>query len=337
VLTVLGVSCLVLASSTTAGEGADPPTRAAWELRALGVPEGERVEALRRSGSRRSVTMAIVGQGGVSKARLRRLLGEENTLKYRERAKDPGSNTHDTGMARVILDLTSRLGVRVRLLVYHPGAPFRDVAKQMRMAGKEADIVVFFQSFWGPDVTYITEAIRQAQGCLFVSPYVQYKRLPTGGCPQAHSAKPWADGCPNFVTAAPLAFKAPGRLLSPSSRDADTEVINFIAPSYYASGPGGTCPAAAVTAAVAAYVIAASETKPSPEDAVQLMRETVTRDQASLKSALGYDDDTMKRLRTQLAFLADPKGGAKRKLDATGVLNLWSIHQRIGSAEGPTQ
>ncbi|MGC9318379.1 MAG: hypothetical protein ACP5KN_10165 [Armatimonadota bacterium] len=333
----LRLTCLlgvVLAAAAAYGQQQSEPTGADWELHALGVPVGERLEAARAIAGGRPVVLAIVGQGGVSETLLQPALGEHATLEYRDGAMDPGTSTHDTAAARVILDLTSRLGVQVRLLVYQPGEPFRDVADAMAKAGAEADIVAFFQSFWGPDVSYITDAIAQADGCLFVSPYVEYQSRPTSTCVQAHSAKPWAEGLAHFVTAAPVAYKAPGRILQPASGEEDTEIINFVAPSYYASGAGGTCPAGEVTAAVAAYVMAASPSEPSPAEVVAIMRETVALDTAVLAERLGYDAATAAELVEQIAALTSPEQGP-RKLDAAGVLDLWAIHQRLVSAHPP--
>ncbi|MEA3247461.1 MAG: hypothetical protein U9Q74_15010, partial [Gemmatimonadota bacterium] len=253
------------------------------------------------------------------------------SLQYRDGATDPGTNNHDTAAARVILGLTSHLGVRLRLLVYQPGTSFRDVAHAMARAGAEADIVVFFQSFWGPDVGLIADSIRGAHGCLFISPYVEYQSRPTSTCPQAHSAKPWADGLAHFITAAPVARKAPGRILQPAGREEDTEVINLLAPSYYASGPGGTCPAAEVTAAVAAYIVAARPTRPAPAEVVAMMRETVTSDGAKLAERLACDASTAAGLVAQISALASPEEGP-RKLDAAGVMDLWAIYQRLVAA-----
>ena len=322
---VLGA--LLLASVAAAEEPAEP-TGAEWELRALGVSAGERLEALRAIAGRRPVTLAIVGQGGVSGSLLEAALGEPVAIEYRDGAADAGANTHDTQAARVILDLTSRLGVEIRLLVYHPGESFSDVAAAMASAGAEADIVAFFQFFWGSDASLIADSIRAADGCLFVSPYVEYGGYPTSTCVQAHSAKPWAEGLAHFVTAAPVAFRGPGRLLQPASGEQDTEVVNFLAPSFYASGAGGTCPAGEVTTAVAGYVLAASATRPALAEVVALMRETVASDEATLAERLGWDGPTVAELLAPVTALAAPEDGA-RKLDAAGVLDLWAVHQRL--------
>ena len=330
---VLVVCAVALPSAMALTDDAAEPTGAAWELRALGVAHDWQEQALREA-VRRPVTLAIVGQGGVSKSKLQPLLEAGNTLEYRNGAEDPGSSTHDTGMAQVILEITSRLGVQVRLLVYHPGDPFQAVAESLTLAAGEADIVAFYQSFWGSDVEYINEALRNAQDCLLISPYVEYESRPTSSCPQALSAKPWGEGLPNFITVVPCPFKAPGSLLTPSAREGDTEIVNFIAPSYYASGPGGTCPSAAVAAAVAGYTIAAADPKPRPGDVVQPMRETVTSDGGTLRALLGLTEEQVTAFTSQVAALANPEAQPMRKLDAPGLLNLWAIHERL-TAPGP--
>ena len=125
---MLAVCAFALASWLAHADDAANPTGAAWELRALGMAEDSQVQALRER-VKRPVTLAIVGQGGASKSVLQPLLDAGNTLEYRNGAEDPGSGTHDTGMARVILEITSRLGVQVKLLIYHPDAPFQAVGR----------------------------------------------------------------------------------------------------------------------------------------------------------------------------------------------------------------
>ncbi len=320
---------ILVAMGVDVAQAQPQPTGPEWELRALGVPVGERLDAARDIAGRRPVVLAIVGQGGVSRSLLEPVLGELTTLEYRDGATDPGAKTHDTAAARVIIDLTSRLGVQLKVLVYQPNNPFSEVADAMAAAGAEADIVAFFQSFWGEDAGLIADSIRASDRCLFISPYVEYKSLPTSTCVQAHSAKPWAgDGLSHFITAAPVAYKAPGRLLTPAAGEEDTEVINFLAPSYYASGAGGTCPAGEVTAAVAAYVIAASQTRPAPAEVVAQMRDTVLLDEAELRESLGWEEQAVTDLVTQIHSLSAPDD-SPRKLDAAGVLNLYAISERL--------
>jgi hypothetical protein len=314
-------------------------TGADWEAHALGITTPERLAAVRAAAVRRPVTLAIVGQGGVSKALLEPVLVDGTTLGYRQwpegQTPDPGTNTHDTQAARVILDLTHKLGIQVRLLVYHVGETTDSVAEGFSRAGAEADIVALYQSFWG-NVQAMADSIGTASGALFISPYVEVGPRDTATCLQAHAAKPWAEGFPHFITTIPLARQSPGVLLTPQSRPGqDTEAINFVAPSYYASSAGGTCPSAEVAAAVAAYIVAATSDKPAPEEIVALMRQTSTDDRASLGSLPEFDEASLDAFGEQIAALATATDTRPRKLDATGVLNLWAIHEHIatGGAE----
>jgi hypothetical protein len=299
-----------------------------WELRMLGVTNFRKLAAA-ASLPRRPVALAIVGQGGVSRSLLEPVLSRGNAFEYRAGAADPRSETHDTSAARVILDLTSALGVRVRLLVWQPGDDWADVADAMDQAGREADIVAFFQSFWSGDMVKIADAIRRADRCLFISPYAEYEGRPTCTCVQAYSAKPWSLGLPHFVTVAPVARSAPGEIIQPASGAADAEVINFLAPSYYASGPGGTCPAAEVASAMAAYIMSAAARKPPPVEVVRIMRETSAIDEDALTTAQEYNFTSVRKAALRIRALVSPEPGKPRKLDAAGVLNLWRAYLRL--------
>lgn len=301
----------------------------------LGVPPGPRLEAVRKL-PRRPVILAIVGQGGVSKSLLQPLLRDGTTLDYRCCATDPGTETHDTLAARVILDLTHALGLKVRLTVYQPGEAWEEVAEAMRRAGDSAHVVAFFQSFWGPNMRPIVEAIAAARRALFISPYAEYGGFPTKDCVQGYSAKPWVKqspwplaDIPHFLTAAPLPRSTPGQIVQPASGPDDAEVINFIVPSYYASGPGGTCPAAEVLDAVALYIVASAPRRPEPVEVAGLLRKTARIDRQALTSVPEYDDATVGRVERQIRGLANPPEGMPRKLDAAGVVNLWAIYKRL--------
>lgn len=324
---------LLLPSLCRAGQ--DRPTGADWELRALGVSDATELQAL-RDRVRRPVTLAIVGQGGVSKARLGPVLVEGNTLDYRMTPDgsepDPGRETHDTSAARVILQLCLRLGVRVRLLVYHAGEPWSDVARGFAEAGREAPVVALYQSFWG-NVTAMVESIEGAPEALFVSPYAEYQHRKTSTCLQAHALKPEGEGLANFVTVVPLARKAPGRLVQPAAGPSDTEVVNFVAPSYHASGAGGTCPAAEVAAAVALYAVAVSEVEPTPAALVELLRAASRVDRDALTSVPEFAPFHVDAVERQLERLRAGDGGA-RKLDAAGVLNLDALVEALDAAGG---
>ena len=170
-----------------------------------------------------------------------------------------------------------------------------------------------------------------------MAPYGEVGEPRTGTSWQAHAAKPGGGGVPNFVTCIPLARKRPGDLLKPSSRDeTDTETVNFVAPSFYASGPGGTCPSAATTAAVSAFIVAASPRKPTPVQITQLLRETVTIDKAALTSLTEIGEAEIAGVKAAIARLLDPaQNGGQRKLDAAGVLSLQGIQQRLAAEASP--
>jgi len=335
-------AALLLWFATACGAAQEPLTGADWEIRALGVRDATMLAELKELAHRRPVTIAIVGQGGVSRSLLSPMLTDTTTFEYRMwpegQPDDPATNTHDTQAAQVILSLTQRLGISVRLLAYQPSESWGNVAEALAQAGREADIVTLYQSFWG-DVTAMVEAVRASERALFVSPYVEYADYATGTSLQSHAAKPWADGIPHFVTAIPAARSSPGELLTPRSGSDDTEVINFVAPSYYADGPGGTCPSAEVAAAVAAYIVAASPSVPTPTEVIQLMRETSTLDREALRGLPEFSEDSLAGLAAGIMRLHDPPEGVARKLDAPGLLSLAGVLARLtkmGDQSRPT-
>ncbi len=325
---------VVLCQSAVGQPSAHVAAGAEWELRMLGVDSEDKLSRLRAFPRRRVVRLAVVGQGGVSAGHLQPL-GDLSKVTYHGCA-DPGTNTHDTQAARVILDLTSPLGVEVELHVWQPGSSFREVADRFRDAAAEVDIVAFFQSFWGPDAKHIEQAIRDSPSALFVSPYVEVGDRSTGTTPQGAAFKPWVPGSiGHFVTVVPLARRGDGRILTPLDRGlTDSEAINFIAPSYHASGPGGTCPAAEVAAACAAYVHATMPERPEPAEVIDVLRAGVTVDRRLL-AAGAFDDAAVDNLEEGIQRLSRPLKGKQRKLDAPGVLNLYKTYRRIrfGAAE----
>lgn len=325
---------LVLATSlaprAALAQGAD------WELRVLGVADDDALREVASLAGRRVVTLAVVGEGGASQSLLAPLLGERITFEYRGGASDPNAETHDTGQLRVILDLASKLGLYLRVLVYQPPDDFALVGEALAQAGREADIVVCFHSFWGgAGVEHLAEQVRVSTDALFIAPYGEIGEPRTGTSWQGRAAKPDGGGIANFVTCIPLARQSHGELLTPSSRDAeDTETINFVAPSYYASGPGGTCPSAATTAVLAGYIVAASKERPAPVQVVALLRDSATVDAAALLSVPDFVEADVARLCGELDRLIDPaRNGGQRKLDAQGVLSLRRIYRALARPE----
>jgi hypothetical protein len=321
---------LVITAPTPRGAAADIAPAAQWELAMLGV-EATTLSTLAASAGKRPVELAIVGQGGVSPGALAELLTGGNTLVHHGCA-DPQENTHDTQEARVILELTRPLGITVHLHCFQPGEPFAAVAEAFRAAARVADVVVTFQSFWGTDAALITRAIRESPQALVLSPYVEHDGNDTTETPQGHAAKPWdAGSIGHFATVVPLAFRSgDGKILYPTARgERDTEVVNFIAPSYHASGAGGTCPSAAVAVAVACYVYAAWPQKPTPTAVIDLLRRTAQVDRKALTSLPPFTDAAVTTLEADIRALTAPPAGGRRTLDAAGVIHLGEIHRAL--------
>ena len=308
-----------------------------WELRMLGVTDAAKLARLRAAAGRRRVVLAIVGTGGISRSRLVDRLDDRTTFEYCDGARDPGPETHDTSAARVILDLTGALHVPVHLRAYHPSGSYRDVAAAFAKAGAEADVCVLFQSFWGPNTKWIVASIRESRRALFISPYVEVGKRPTSTAVQGECARPWEkSGISHFVTAAPISRRAPGQVLTPLNRPGrDSEVITFLAPSFYASGAGGTCPAAETATAVAVYAYSALARKPDRLGVIDLMRQASVVDEAALTAVPEFDHAAVASLRRRITALSGATG-ATRKLDALGVLNVYRLHQSI-AATGPTR
>ena len=333
-------AALAMAGFQAAGSAAGPakpslPPGAAWELRLLGIDAPAKIAQLRALAGRRVVKLAIVGTGGVSKRLLESKLSPLSALEYRMGPNfpnsDPGRRTHDTSAMGVVLDLTNALGVRLHVRVYQPADKVSEVAKAFRAAGKDAHVVSLYQTFWS-DSGPILEAIRAGGGALFISPYGEVGK-PTSLTPQGHAHRPWGKGVDHFVTAAPLARrKSNGKITNVSDRGPkDTEIINFLAPSYYASGPGGTCPAAEVAVAVACYIYASAPAKPDPTAVVSLMRRTAKVDEDLIASTPPFSRETVETFKKSIERYVHPPAGKRRRLDAPGLLNLYGAYLRIRS------
>ena len=113
------------------GATKETPQSAAWELKLLGINSPERLaeaQALRKA---RRVRLALVGADGVSRKALGELLDDRSTLTYHG-CTDPERETHDTGMARIVLNLTRALGTPVDLHVWQAGGSYDDYAAKFR-------------------------------------------------------------------------------------------------------------------------------------------------------------------------------------------------------------
>jgi hypothetical protein len=304
----------------------------------LGVTDAETLARLRAHAGNRVVTIGIVGTSGMSRSNLRPYMPAGSSYVRRSCPNfpdcDPHKSTHDNGQARVTIGLTGALGVRVRLACYQPSDDWNTVARDFAAAGERCDIVVGFQSFWGDSRTMLIDAIASRPQALYVSPFVGYENRPTSTCMQSASYKPWGGGLAHFITCAPLARKSDGSVLIPPARDEkDTEIVNFIAPSYHASGKGGTCPSAATTTAVAAYLYAAAPVRPTPIQVAGLIRRSVCVDEVALTSAEPFTAEHVDKLRASIAELMLPSPAAPHKLDAAGVMSLRGAFELM-QAEG---
>ena len=310
------------------------PASAAWELRMLGMDTPGKLQDMRGISGRRPVTLAVVGTGGVSRSVLTARLGQGFAVEYRMGARDPNRDTHDTQMLAVTSDLTLALGVRIKVLVYQPADSPGEVAAAFREAGKAADIICFYQSYWD-GIDPILGALRDANRALILTPYAEVGDRRTNGAPQGHSHKPWGGGIGHLATVAPLARSSRGELTPVADRDGnDTEIINLVAPSYHASGPGGTCPSAAVAVAAACYLYAASPTRPTPAEAISILRETSSIDADLIASTPPFSRETVLQFQKAIREYAQPEPGKRRRLDAPGLLNL---HRAFLRVQGPPE
>ena len=335
VLPLLWLATLPLAAQAPAWE--QIPESARWELQMLGVTDAARLAQVRSLVGDRVVTLALVGEGGVSESELTPLLPARSSFFYRAwpAGQDPNCpGSHDSAQAVIFLDLLRALGVRLRLVSYQAEDSYESVAQQFAAAGDRADLVVCYHSFWG-DVGVILDSVAAHSRALSLWPYGETEGRPTSTSTQAASAKPWGGGLPHMLNCAPLAHNSDGSLVSPANRDAaDTEIINLVAPSFYANGPGGTCCAVGVVAAVAAYAVAAAPQRPTALALAEWLRRSATVDEAALTCAPPFTAEHLQRLRESLASLTQPGPGGPGKLDAVGVISLYGLYGQLVAGGG---
>jgi len=310
-------------------EDAKPiPEGAAWELRVMGVMEPGGMQKLISMSGKRRVRLGMVGTGGVSRKLLENYLSPDFTITYKLAPyvadPDPGYETHDTSQARVVFDLLEALKVPTDVTIYHAADIPKAWADAYARAGAECDIVVFYESYWD-DIQPTLDAMRKSRA-LFIGPYGEVGDRPTKNAVQGYSAKPWMKGTiRNLLTCAPLA-KRGGRILTLLDRPGlDIAVINIIAPSYYASGPGGTCPSAGVTAAVACYAFSASRSRPDAGRLADRLRHLCIIDHKLLASIPEIGKKGASDLEVTIKSMTNPPKGKRRTLDARGVLNISSL------------
>jgi hypothetical protein len=234
---------------------------------------------------------------------------------------DPGYETHDTSQARVVFDLLEALKVPTDVTIYHAADEPKAWADAYALAGSECDVVVFYESYW-EDIQPTLDAMRKSRA-LFIGPYGEVGDKPTKNALQGYSAKPWMkDTVRNLLTCAPLAKKGGGILTLLDRQGQDIAVVNVIAPSFYASGPGGTCPSAGVTAAVACYLFSATKSKPNAGRLADKLRHLCIIDHKLLASVPEIGEKGALDLEATIKSMANPPKGKRRTLDAPGVLNI---------------
>ena len=316
------------------GEDMTPCPAAAWELTLLGVDTAAKLKEMQDCPKRRRVKLGVVGSGGVSEQKLKAFLEHGHTFTYHD-CTDPQRSTHDTAMVKSILDKLTPLGVKVDLQLWQWKNELEDCPGTFRAAGVASDVVCFYQSYWGEESPLIAAAIRESPKALFLSPYVGRNKLPSGQSPQGHAHKPWVpDSIGHFVTAVPWARRRPqGGITLPLNRGPqDFQAINFIAPSYHASGPGGTCYGCEPATACAVFLYAVMPAEPTPAAVVSILRDTSTLSRERLTSVDEFDDAAFGQLEKVVRSLIEPPEGKQRKLDAAGVLDLYAAFQKaVGS------
>ena len=311
-------------------ENTQPCPAAAWELKLLGVDDAAKLKEMHDCPKQRRVKLGVVGSGGVSREILKPHAAHGHTFTYHD-CTDPKKNTHDTAMVKSILDKLTPLGVQMDLHLWQWKKETEDCPETFRAAGQLCDVVCFYQSFWGKGSPMIATAIRESPGALFLSPYVGRNKLPSGQAPQGHAHKPWdPESIGHFVTVTPVARRRPqAGILSPLNRGPqDFQAINFIAPSYHASGPGGTCYGCEVGTACALYLYAVMPGKPDPAGVIGVLRDTSALDRKRFTSVHEFDDTAADKLAKDVESLLRPPEGKQRKLDAPGLFDLYAAFRQ---------
>ena len=292
-----------------------------WDAHMLGVDSPEKIAALKKSVKRVPV-IGLVGFSGINT----RIL--QKNVEYAYGPKRHRS-MHDTYQISEVMQIAKRVGFPVKVRVYL-AQDHAEIAEAFRRAGKEADIVLTYFSYWR-DTEPMAAAIAANPETLYISPYVQVGKRSTNESLQSKGRHPAGGGLRNFVTSLPLCRHRPGgKLMTPLHRNAnDGETVNFIAPSSYASGRGETCPSAGVTAVVAAYIAAASPEKVPAEKIVAIMLRNTAIPEARMLELSDFDARSVKNLRASLSALTKPDSVGIRRLEAEGVLDLWKVYSDI--------
>lgn len=324
-LLALTVSSLFAADLTDAQKQTTPRLKLKyvdWDHYMLGIDTTQKKHKVKQL-VKRTPVIALVSFSGLNK----------NALKYVDIEYKYGPSRHrgmhDTYQISEVFQIARGLGIKIKFKVYM-AADHTQIAEAFRLAGKEADIVITYYSFWH-NYKAMQNAVAENPDTLYISPYVEVKNRRTNTCFQGGARHPDGTGLKNLITSIPLCRHKPsGRLLTPSCRDKnDIETINFVAPSSYASSLGETCPSAGVTAVAAAYIASTSEKKMKAEDIISIMlRNTSFPGQRMLKLQ-DFNVKSVELLSSCLKKLTAPDANGIRRLESDGVLDLWKIYEDL--------
>lgn len=331
-LLIFGIACSF--GLTTRGDTPKSATKESrktlkychWEAFMLGIDSPAKFSSLKAAVKRQPI-IALVTPSGVNREVLKGVLNSGHELEYITGSPQSCKNNHDNYQISEVLQIAKVLGFSIKVLVYQAETP-QALAEAFKGAGQKADIVITYHSFWGNEYRKLAQSLIDNTKTLYIAPYAEIQsKPPTGTSFQGNASHPDGTGIANFITTIPLARNSQGVLLTPSCRDKkDSETINFIAPSSYASGPGETCPSVGVTAVTAAY-IASTQINPIPATRmIKIMRDNLSLPDKRMLMLVNYNHKSVENLRSHLKRLTSPDKAGIRRLERPGVLDLWQIY-----------
>ncbi|MBE6369107.1 MAG: hypothetical protein E7056_02970 [Lentisphaerae bacterium] len=302
-----------------------------WEAYMLGIDTPEKA-ALLKLHFKRIPRIALVGSSGLNAGKLAERLKNNSSIKYIVGSEKSCRSMHDVFQISELLLVAEKLFCPLEIQVYQ-AAGSANLAQAFDQAGKSADIVITYHSFWH-NVEPLLKSVEANPDTLYIAPYGEVgPQYFSGQAFQGHGRHPDGSGVRNLITTIPLARDGKGRLLTVSKRNGkDSQTINFIAPSSYAHTPGTTCPSVGVTAAVAAWIVScAGNADITAEEIITLMKDNVSIPEERMLNIINYNQACVNTLRSEIRRFADIDDTNIRRLEAEGVLDLWKICQAMSS------
>jgi len=293
----------------------------------LGIDTPEKA-ALIKMHYKRMPKIALVGSSGLKASELSGRLKNNSRIKYIVGSEKTCKSMHDVYQISELLLVAEKLFCPVEIQVYHVNG-ISKLAEAFDQAGKSADIVITYHSFWH-NVEPLLKSVAANPDTLYIAPYGEVgPKYFTGRAFQGHGRHPDGSGLRNLITTIPLARNGRGKLLKVLQRDRrDSQTINFIAPSSYASTPGTTCPSVGVTAAVAAWIVSsAGNENITAEEIISLMKENVSLPEERMLNLVNFNRACVNTLKQDIATLSQPDKNNIVRLEAVGVIDLWKIYQ----------